>query len=191
MMRRAARRAAPLLLVAAAIVTVLALVVGGGEADAPPESLGMPGVGGTAAAAIPLDGVEPLATDERSCAALFRRGQPVSTPFVCIQGRPESRREAPLVIDVSGYAGGPFEHKVIVEIRTVQPGGQFGEPMARTVAIYFAPDGGMPDAWRAALQLPRGDDPRYVRGPATISAYVESARDGSRVAAASVEVGLR
>jgi hypothetical protein len=125
----------------------------------------------------------------QSCAAAHPWGVQVRAPFVCIDEPTagySTPRGSPLL--VRGYAGGSFENNVIIELRIVAADGGLPPGMlARIPLTYAAPDAGMPGAWRTTINLPASGLPSTVR----VLAYIESPRDGSRVAEATVDIRLR
>jgi hypothetical protein len=85
-------------------------------------------------------------------------------------------------VTLRGYAGGSFENNVVIELLDADGNVPVREPLT-----YVAPEIGMPGAWEARVPVPVG----IPLGPARISAYFESPRDGGVVALASVELRVQ
>jgi len=138
---------------------------------------------------LPPAGPTPPAGYAASCASAAAWGRQVTKPFVCIDepkaGATVSRGGT---LIVRGYAGGSFEHNVVVEVRAVDGAGHLAAtPLFLKPLTYSAPDIGMPGAWQMVVPVP----PAAPAGLACVIAHFESPRDGSRVAEAAVDVTVR
>lgn len=124
---------------------------------------------------------------DQSCAASKPWGQPVSTPFICVDTPAVTSSQANgTPITLRGYAGGSFENSVVVEWVVTRADGATSAP-SKVPQTYRAPEVGAPGAWQLNVGMNESGLPVKVR----FTAYITSAKDGARVAEASVEVELR
>lgn len=132
----------------------------------------------------PISTATPPAGYAQSCAKDIPWGRQVTQPFVCLDAPSAGAKVARGgSVTVRGYVGGSFESNVIIEVRALvdrEP----GATLSKTAMTYNAPDLGMPGGFSRAVTIPAG----AATGPARVTAYFESPRDGSVVTKASADI---